>query len=243
MHTFRVSTKKEQMFAIFKIHKMKIFTVIYSPLFPTKRVIFIVRRFTCNTCTGRRRILEDRELIRRIQNGQTEYLNEIAGRYYDDIYYFCCYQTGSREDAYDLAQDTFLRFIKYVDHYQYRNLKGYLLTIAMNLCRDYLRNASQTLGRIDPLESIEHEISSDSADASDPSGSTVLSENTLLLFDALSKLPESQREAVLLHHFYGYKNREIAQMTGASCDAVKSRIRDGIKKLKKLLWQSDFTAY
>ena len=130
-----------------------------------------------------------------------------------------------------------------MDHYQYRNLKGYLLTIAMNLCRDYLRNASQTLGRIDPLESIEHEISSDSADASDPSGSTVLSENTLLLFDALSKLPESQREAVLLHHFYGYKNREIAQMTGASCDAVKSRIRDGIKKLKKLLWQSDFTAY
>lgn len=43
----------------------------------------------------RRLGLEDKELIRRIQNGQTEYLNEIAGRYYDDIYYFCCYQTDT----------------------------------------------------------------------------------------------------------------------------------------------------
>ena len=98
--------------------------------------------------------MEDRELIRRIQNGQTEYLNDVAARYYDDIYYFCCYQTGSREDAYDLAQDTFLRFIKYVDHYQYRNLKGYLLTIAMNLCREYLRSVSQPLCTSDSLDQI-----------------------------------------------------------------------------------------
>ena len=82
--------------------------------------------------------MEDRELIRRIQNGQKQYLNVIAEKYYNDIYYFCCYQTGSREDAYDLAQETFLRFIRYVDRYQYRNLKGYLLTIAMNLCRNYV---------------------------------------------------------------------------------------------------------
>ena len=50
--------------------------------------------------------MEDRELIRQIQNGQKQYLNVIAEKYYNDIYYFCCYQTGSREDAYDLAQET-----------------------------------------------------------------------------------------------------------------------------------------
>ena len=82
--------------------------------------------------------MKDRELIRRTQNGQKQYLNMVAEKYYNDIYYFCCYQTGGREDAYDLAQETFLRFIRYVDRYQYRNLKGYLLTIAMNLCRNYV---------------------------------------------------------------------------------------------------------
>lgn len=88
--------------------------------------------------------MEDREMIRRIQNGQKEYLNQIAEKYYNDIYYFCCYQTGSLEDAYDLAQDTFLQFIRYVDNYKYQNLKGYLLTIAMNLCRNYIREKALT---------------------------------------------------------------------------------------------------
>lgn len=181
--------------------------------------------------------MEDRELIRRIQGGQKDYLNEIAEKYYDDIYYFCCYQTGSREDAYDLAQDTFLRFIRYVDQYRYRNLKGYLLTIAMNLCRNYSREERQTafIQEHDKYEEWEKE-----------EASAVLSqeyeerENILLLQDALQQLPAMQREAVLLHHFYGYKNREISRMTGASYGAVKSRVRQGIEKLQQLLDKEDF---
>lgn len=168
--------------------------------------------------------MEDREMIRRIQHGQKEYLNQIAEKYYNDIYYFCCYQTGSREDAYDLAQDTFLRFIRYVDNYKYQNLKGYLLTIAMNLCRNHIREKALTPDGPDSLP-----VPSDSH-----------TEHSLLLADALRRLPDAQREAVLLHHFYGYKNREIARMTGASYAAVKSRIKQGLTKLQKLLNKEDF---
>ena len=67
--------------------------------------------------------MNDRTLIWKIQQGQKELLNEIAEKYYDDIYRFCCYLTGQSQDAYDLAQETFLRFIRYVDRYRYRNLK------------------------------------------------------------------------------------------------------------------------
>jgi RNA polymerase sigma factor (sigma-70 family) len=188
----------------------------------------------------RRLVLEDRELIRRVQNGQTEYLNEIAGRYYDDIYYFCCYQTGSREDAYDLTQETFFRFIRYVEHYRYRNLKGYLLTIAMNLCREYMRTSAQTRLREAHLDSIDQNTSLPDKGPADPASHEEASENAILLADALQKLPETQREAVLLHHFYGYKNREISHMTGASYDAVKSRIRQGLDKLGRMLDPNDF---
>lgn len=182
-------------------------------------------------------LLEDWELIQRIQGGQKEYLNEIAGKYYDDIYYFCCYQTGSREDAYDLAQETFLRFIRYVDQYRYRNLKGYLLTIAMNLCRNYSRETGRysAIQKYGVCEEWEKE---DAADV--PSQEYEERENILLLTEALQKLPDMQREAVLLHHFYGYKNFEISRMTGASYGAVKSRVRQGIEKLQKLLDKEDF---
>ena len=196
--------------------------------------------------------MEDRELIRRIQNGQKEYLNEIAKKYYDDIYYFCCYQTGSREDAYDLAQETFLRFIRYAEQYRYRNLKGYLLTIAMNLCRRYFHETGRTRLVTETVGNIEGNVAgSGRAAAGDkpalegPETDTTVQamealEQSRLLAEALLKIPDIQREAVLLHHFYGYKNREIARMTGASCAAVKSRVNQGLGKLQELLDKEDF---
>ena len=179
--------------------------------------------------------MEDRELIRRVQSGQKEYLNEIAEKYYDDIYYFCCYQSGDRENAYDLAQETFMRFIRYVGQYKYRNLKGYLLTIAMNVCRNYyseknLAGNTAELGE----ETFMPDGKGTRADGIDQK------EYSLVLKEALRKIPEEQREAVLLHHFYGYKNREIARMTGVSCAAVKSRINLGLSRLAKLLREEEF---
>lgn len=52
--------------------------------------------------------MEDKELIQLIQNGHKEYLNEIAGKYYDDIFYFCCYQKNSREEACVMGSDVVL---------------------------------------------------------------------------------------------------------------------------------------
>ncbi|GAA0797277.1 hypothetical protein GCM10008910_19640 [Faecalicatena orotica] len=182
--------------------------------------------------------MDDKELVRLVQSGQKEYLNEIAGKYYDDIYYFCTYQTGSREDAYDLTQETFLRFIRYVDSYRYRNLPGYLLTIAMNLCRSYFHESGRT--RLE-FEYREGDRSKDNH-KENRDGSVQMEglEESQVLAEALMQLPDMQREAVLLHHFYGYKNREIARMTGASYAAVKSRINQGIDKLKDLLDKEDF---
>ena len=187
--------------------------------------------------------MEDKELIRRIQNGQKEYLNEIAARYYDDIYYFCAYQTGDREAAYDLAQETFLRFIRYVDGYRYRNLKGYLLTIAMNVCRTYFHEAGVRRVEQEFREELIHTADTDGCERMpglENAGSMEQMERSQVLSDALLQLPAVQREAVLLHHFYGYKNREIARMTGASFAAVKSRINQGLGKLKNLLDREDF---
>lgn len=190
--------------------------------------------------------MDDRELIRRIQSGQKEYLNTVAEKYYDDIYYFCAYQTGSREDAYDLAQEAFLRFIRYVENYKYQNLKGYLLTIAMNLCRNYIREMARLP---DALLDVDADMGADgrayphtyaksqNVQRESPDSHP---ESSLVLAQALRKLPDVQREAVLLHHFYGYKNREIAHMTGASYAAVKSRVKQGLMKLQDLLNEEDF---
>lgn len=170
-----------------------------------------------------------------IKQGNREYLNVIAEKYYNDIYRFCCYQTGDAQASYDLAQETFLRFIRYVDRYQHRNLKGYLLTIAMNVCRDFYR--AKTV-QVPFDEWYEGEEGQDSG--SDLSLDAAKSDQSARLHNALAALPLIQREVIVLHCYYEIKYREIAAMLGVKTSTVKSRMKQGMDKLKRMLRKEDF---
>lgn len=202
--------------------------------------------------------MDERQWIHAIQKGNKQYLQDIVEKYYDDIFRFCTFQSGSREDAYDLTQETFLRFIRYVEGYYYRNLKGYLLTIAMNLCRDFLTEKSR---RGEREISYDQEIGSDTDTVSAggslwdiyqppeaASGGTEESPEAKLLesdihdrlMDALSCLPQMQRETLLFHYLYDMKYREIARITGVSVSTVKSRVKQGTEKLRGVMRREDF---
>jgi RNA polymerase sigma-70 factor, ECF subfamily len=53
--------------------------------------------------------------------------------------------------------------------------------------------------------------------------------------DALAALPEAQREALTLAYYGGYSQSEIAAMTGSPLGTVKTRMRDGLSRLRTLL--------
>ena len=201
--------------------------------------------------------MEERHWIHAIQKGDKKYLQDIAEKYYDDIYRFCAFQTGSREEAYDLTQETFLRFIRYVEGYRDRNLKGYLLTIAMNVCRNYLkekgreskrsffgsRSMNEELGREGELQSAAEDLcewKQELSEQSCPERQVIEADVHHRLMQALAQLPEIQREAILLHYLYELKYREIGTMTGVSVSTVKSRVKQGVEKLQNLLRREDF---
>ena len=82
-------------------------------------------------------------LVKKVKNGDEQAGEQLIRKYYAAIYQYCFLHLCDRDLAEDMAQETFLRFIRYVEGYHDRNLKGYLLTIAMNVCRDYLRRKSR----------------------------------------------------------------------------------------------------
>lgn len=170
--------------------------------------------------------MNDQKKIRLIGQGKTEYINDIAQAYYDDVYRFCCFQTGNREWAYDLTQETFLRFIRYVDTMKGGNLKGYLLAIAMNVCRDGWKEKARQSAETSWEEGTAGEVPGRENDGA---------EDRMMLQGALLLLPDFQREAIVLHYYHGMKYREIAKMTGTGVSTVKSRIRQGCEKLKEML--------
>ena len=167
--------------------------------------------------------MTDKELIHKVHNGDKEALNIIVGKYYDEIYRFCVYLTGNDTDSYDITQEIFLKFIKYVDSYRYKNLKGYLLIIARNSCCDYFRHKKDTLWIEDMTES-----------GKEDSQITAM-EDGMLLRQELLKIPPEQREVIILHVYEELKFGEIAKMLGCNISTVKSRYFQGIKKLKRLM--------
>lgn len=171
--------------------------------------------------------MTDKELIRKVHNGSKEALNVIADRYYDEIYRFCLYLTGQATDSYDLAQEVFLRFIKYAGSYEYRNLKGYLLIIARNLCRDYFHHRKD-------LCCLDDAILPGKEDAC--LGNL---ENRMVLQQALAQLPVNQREIILLRIYEELKFHEIASILGCNLSTVKSRFRLGLKSLRKIMEEAN----
>ena len=165
--------------------------------------------------------MTDRELIRKFHAGSEEALSLIIEKYYDDIYRFCRYLTGNQEDSYDLSQEVFLRFIQYSGGYRHKNLKGYLLIIARNLCRDYLRK--KEAGKPEELPD----------DLREEAGRLTDAEEKMAIDGYLKRLPFEQREVVLLRIWKELRFGEIAEMLGLNLSTVKSRYRLGIERLRK----------
>lgn len=171
--------------------------------------------------------MTDKELIRKVHNGSKEALNMIADRYYDEIYRFCLYLTGQKTDSYDITQEVFLRFIKYVDSYEYRNLKGYLLIIARNLCRDYFHHKKDTCCIEDDFYMGAEDVKLGNL------------ESRIDLWQALQQIPVKQREIIILRIYEELRFHEIAEILGCNQSTVKSRFRLGINSLRKIMEAAD----
>lgn len=146
----------------------------------------------------------------------------IIERYYDEIYRFCLYLTGEESDSYDITQEVFLRFMKYITAYKDKNLKGYLLMIARNMCCTYFQQRRITTD-IETIELVED------------NNQLKMVEDKLVLWKVLQKVPTEQREIVILRIYEELPFKSIAKLLGCNVSTVKSRYRLGIAHMRKWL--------
>lgn len=177
--------------------------------------------------------MTDRELIRKVYSGNQEALSSLIELYYGDIFRFCLYMVQGEEDAYDITQETFLKFIRYGSACRQNNLKGYLLTIARNLCFNYFREEKMRRERI---QSCDWGMA-----AGVPSQKDCIqeAETSIYLRKLLSRLSPENREVVILRIYEELKFKDIAKMMGCSVSTVKSRFRLGVQHLKKMMEGED----
>lgn len=172
--------------------------------------------------------LTDEEIIVRVQQGWDGMLEVLIRRYYDDVYCFCCYKIGDAEAAYDCTQETFLKLTRYIHRYTERKkFRGWLFSIARNVCHDYFRTKPSELPDSEGLLSVP-----------EPKNCMETAETAKVVQDALKLLSEEQREIIILRFYCDFKVREIAGIVGVPLPTAKSRLKRGMARLREILEQS-----
>jgi RNA polymerase sigma-70 factor, ECF subfamily len=144
------------------------------------------------------------------------------------VYRFALRLTGNRQEAEDLAQETYLRAWR--RRGQLRDPKAtsvWLLSIARNLWNDRLRRKSRGAAKIEPIDP------DCPSDACAPDRDTVVREDLRLVLDAMEKLPARQREVLYLFAREGLSLREIAQVLDITPEAAKASLCEARKRLRQ----------
>lgn len=167
--------------------------------------------------------LKDDELVTRATSGDEDAAELLVKRYYASILRYCRWHCPDLETAKDLTQETFIRLFRHLEDYKARGqFKAWLYTIANRLCIDESRKAS-----FSPLEDQYFLAVDDSR--------LHRIEDIDQITGLLKFLSPEQKEAVLLRYGEQLSFSEIAKVTGCSLRTVQSRVRNGLKIMRKEL--------
>jgi RNA polymerase sigma-70 factor, ECF subfamily len=148
--------------------------------------------------------------------------------YYDRICGYCLYHLGSREEAEDAAQTTFLNALRGLRRGVVPEVElHWLIAIAKNAC--LVRHRSR--GRRTKMEVLRDPHVLQDAFC----GPEAVVDDLLPLPDALERMPEQQRRAILLREWKGLSYREIASEMDLSVGAVETLIFRARRSLAQLL--------
>jgi RNA polymerase sigma-70 factor (ECF subfamily) len=158
--------------------------------------------------------LSDKDIVKKIKNGEIDYYSYIVKKYTTSIYRYIERKLFKKDEADDLVQNVFIPFYKAIEKFdEERPIKPYLFQIVQNELKMYFRSYKKSL----PLD--ERIISEDK-------------QAELKIEDF--KLLNSQERGILKHISEGYSYEEIAKVVKKPLNTIKSIVRRGRLKIKKI---------
>ena len=148
-------------------------------------------------------------------------------------------------DSADLVQESFLEASEHFDQFRGTSeaeLAAWLRQILVSRLAKLVRHYCTAQRRDVRLErQLADEVEQSSrclglvAPGSTPSQRAVRREQSVLLADALGRLPEDYREVLVMHHLQGVPLAEVARQMGRSLDSIKKLWLRGLARLRRVL--------
>ncbi len=171
---------------------------------------------------------EDLAVVQRVQAGDVDAFDELILKYRERIYSVIYNLTSNREDASDLAQDTFIKAFQSVGRFKgHSSFFTWLYRIALNTTLTHLRK--NRLRRFFSFEKMNDEDHSAGfidqlVTESDSDKNALMSELQEKLNDAFQKLSLNHRTVVTLYEIDGLSHKAISDIVGCSVGTVRSRL-------------------
>ncbi len=168
-------------------------------------------------------------LIERSRNGDPEAFDRLVAAHQDRIYHAAYRITGNAEDAYDAAQETFIKAFRALPRYRHEAaFATWLHRIAVNTALDVVRRRPQT-----PPASLD-DVALPAA-AHDPDVEVERREVQRRVHQALQRLSPDHRVVVVLRDLQGMAYEEIAAVLRIPVGTVRSRLSRARDDLRGLL--------
>ena len=178
--------------------------------------------------------IEDKELIRQAQEGDSIAIGTLYAMYNQVVYNYIFHRVSDTHTAEDLTAEVFIRMVRKLPGYTDRGrpLVAWLYTIAKNLIVDHHRVQKKRI----LVSLLDEEL--DSSDEG-PHQEVEDKQEQDCFRQALKRLPESQRRLLIYRFIDGYETNEIMKLLEKSDRAVRSLQHRALRSLRIALNEED----
>lgn len=147
---------------------------------------------------------------------------ELYEKYYEMVWRICLVRFGNSHDAYDAAQETFIRLMNYgKSFHDEEHEKAWLIRTAVNYCKDVLKSSRR-----------KNEIC---LEAGEPIEAEAVAGEYTDVYEAMMDLPEKYRVVLYLYYYEGYSLKEIAELLKTNASTLRSRFAKAKELMKAYL--------
>lgn len=181
----------------------------------------------------------DWSIVQKVQAGNVGAFDQLVQKYREQIFAVIYNMTSNREDASDLAQETFIKAFQAIGRFQGKaSFFTWIYRIAVNTTVTFIKKRNRR--RFISYENIDEEASGAEilerlTAANRSEKGALVSELQEKLNDALQKLSLKHRTVVILHEIEGLEHTEIAEITQTSIGTVRSRLHYAKRQLQSYL--------
>lgn len=171
----------------------------------------------------------------RTKSEKDRLLEEAMTDYGNDVYYVVYSYVKEHSLAEDLTQEIFIKFYQKMDTFREdSSLKTWIISVAINHCKDYLRRWDTR------MVSISNKINDlVKGKMGAPEQTVIKNEQNSELIQSVLALPLKYREVIFLYYFEEMKIAEIGESLGINSNTVKTRLTRGKALLGSTIKRSE----